>query len=297
MLTIFSTAKPFIGHSDVIQRNALKSWTVLHSDVEVILLGDEQGAAEVCLELGIRHEPRVGRNGNGTKYLNDIFDRAYEYSRHSFLCYANCDIMLGSDFVSALEFVSKVHTRFLMIGRRWDTDISEPWDFTQPDSDGQLRSRAVLTGKQNGPSWIDYFCFSRDLFYKKMPPFLIGRHGWDPWLTYFARKCEVPLIDASRAIVAVHQNHDYKYLKTGAATEYSNAEVSYNWNLGDDSTWHHYTAGAATELLIRGCLKRNWLAWLGPIRSRVVSGFDRVWFSFLKATRTIRHPLGLRRKA
>src|SRR5206468_3274541 len=125
MLTVFSTPKPFLGHSGVIQRNALQSWRLLHSDAEVILFGDEQGAAEACLDLGIRHEPIVGRNKNGTKYLNHIFDRAYECSRHKLLCYANCDIVLGSDFAAALELISKAHARFLMIGRRWDTDITK----------------------------------------------------------------------------------------------------------------------------------------------------------------------------
>jgi hypothetical protein len=62
MLTFFSTPKPFIGHCNLIQRNALKSWTLLHSDAEVILFGDEEGAAEACRDLGIRHEPNVLRN-------------------------------------------------------------------------------------------------------------------------------------------------------------------------------------------------------------------------------------------
>ena len=57
MLTIFSTPKPFNSHSDIIQRTALKSWTLLHPDVEVILFGDEEGAAEACRDLGIDHEP------------------------------------------------------------------------------------------------------------------------------------------------------------------------------------------------------------------------------------------------
>jgi len=131
MLTIFSTPKPFRGHSGIIQRNALKSWTLLHPDVEVILFGNEEGAAEVCQELGIRHEPEVRRNENGTKYLNYMFERAYEISHHKVLCYVNCDIMLTPDFCGALELTSKAHDEFLMIGRRWDTDITEPWDFQQ----------------------------------------------------------------------------------------------------------------------------------------------------------------------
>ena len=132
MLTIFSTAKPFEGHSNVIQRNALESWTLLHPDVEVILFGDEKGTAEVCRDLGIHHEPHVNRNEHGTKYLNYIFDRAKQIARHNILCYANCDIMLTSDFRAALEVISKTYSRFLMIGRRWDTNITEPWDFNQP---------------------------------------------------------------------------------------------------------------------------------------------------------------------
>jgi hypothetical protein len=46
MPTFFTTAKPFPGHDGIIQRNALKSWTRLHPEVEVILFGDEGGAAK-----------------------------------------------------------------------------------------------------------------------------------------------------------------------------------------------------------------------------------------------------------
>ena len=46
MLTFFTTAKPFREHDAIIQRNALKSWKLLHPDVEVIFFGDDEGAAE-----------------------------------------------------------------------------------------------------------------------------------------------------------------------------------------------------------------------------------------------------------
>lgn len=51
MLTIFSTCKPFLGHSAVIQRNALKSWTLLHPDIEIILFGDDEGTWKLVLNL------------------------------------------------------------------------------------------------------------------------------------------------------------------------------------------------------------------------------------------------------
>jgi hypothetical protein len=133
MLTIFSTPKPFRGHIGVIQRNAIESWKQIHPEVEIILFGDEEGAAEAARAMGIRHEPRVERNEHGTKYLTSIFDQAHEIARHPILCYVNCDIVLLSDFRSALQQVSAKFPRFLMVGRRWDTPVAEPLDFDLPD--------------------------------------------------------------------------------------------------------------------------------------------------------------------
>lgn len=33
MITLFTTAKPFRGHDGIIQRNALRSWTLLRPDI------------------------------------------------------------------------------------------------------------------------------------------------------------------------------------------------------------------------------------------------------------------------
>src|SRR5450759_2378795 len=118
MLTLFTTAKPFTGHSGIIQRNALQSWKLLHPDVEVILFGDEEGAAEVCAEFGLRHEPHVERHESGFKYLNYMFERAQQVARYDCLCYSNCDIMLFSDLYEAVLLASASEKKFLMIGQR-----------------------------------------------------------------------------------------------------------------------------------------------------------------------------------
>ena len=46
VLTIFATPKAFRGHFDIIQRNAISSWTKL--GVDVILMGDDAGGPEDC---------------------------------------------------------------------------------------------------------------------------------------------------------------------------------------------------------------------------------------------------------
>ena len=80
---------------------------------------------------------------------------------------------------------------------------------------------------------------------------------------------------------AVHQNHDYAYLKQGSVPLYRDAEVKYNWNLGDGTEWRYYTVKAAREQVVSGRLKSNKLYWLGPIQSRIVCATDWAWFSLL----------------
>jgi hypothetical protein len=146
MLTFFTTAKPFCGHHAIIQRNALKSWTLLHSDVEVILFGDEEGAAQTAEELGLRHEPQVERNELGTKRLDTMFCRAQKIARHDVLCYINCDILLLRDFSDAVKRVRQAHAQFLMVGRRWDTEIGESLNFAGHDWESRLRTRVLRGG-------------------------------------------------------------------------------------------------------------------------------------------------------
>src|SRR5579862_5714466 len=125
MITIFSTPKPFQGHISVIQRNALKSWTQLHPDMEVILFGDDEGTADACRELGLRHEPHVERGSSGMKRIDYIFRKAQAIARHDLVCYVNCDIVLMDDFVRAVQLVVSKYQQFLMVGCRWDTPITQ----------------------------------------------------------------------------------------------------------------------------------------------------------------------------
>src|SRR5215469_709817 len=98
MITFFTTGKAFKGHSRIIQRNALQSWKFLDPSVEVILFGDEEGAADTCVDLALRHEPHVERHESGLKRVDYMFSRAQQVAQHSLLCYSNCDIIFGLDF-------------------------------------------------------------------------------------------------------------------------------------------------------------------------------------------------------
>jgi hypothetical protein len=296
MITFFTTPKPFRSHIGIIQRNAIESWKRVHPDAEVLLFGDEEGAAETARELGIRHIPEVKRNPHGTKYLSSIFDGAQDLARHNFLCYINCDIILLSDFRAAAERVLSQSGNFLMAGRRWDTDVTAPVDFSAPDWKATLRRMALQASHQRPPQWIDYFAFSRGLYYKNTPPFVIGRPGWDNWLVWHARHSGARVVDASAVVQAVHQNHDYSYHPDGQAGVWQGKEAQENYALLQDGRCFATMENATHRLLSSG-MRPNYHHWVVQARRKAVAARSRVWFSALGLTRPLRHRLGLRQRS
>jgi hypothetical protein len=295
MISFFTTPKPFLGHIGVIQRNAIESWKRVHPQAEVILFGDEEGAAEAARALQIRHVPEVKRNESGAKYLSPIFDGAQDLAHHECLCYINCDIILLSDFRAAAERVLALGSRFLMAGQRWDVDITAPVDFYAADWEATVRRQALEANHPRPPQWIDYFVFSRGLYYKNTPPFVIGRPGWDNWLVWSARHSGARVVDATAVVRAVHQNHDYSYHPDGAAGVWQGEEAQQNYALLQGGRCFATMENATHRLMPEG-LRRNYHHWVVQARRKAVAGRDAIWFGLLGLTRPVRHKLGLRHR-
>ncbi len=278
----------------MIQLNALKSWTLLDADVEVILFGDDAGAAETARELGLRHEPEVARNRFGTKRLDAMFRRAQEIARHELLCYCNCDILLKQDFCAALARVHGAHRRFLMVGRRWDTDIAEPLDFADAEWERGAEALAHERGAQQ-PGWsIDYFAFPRGL-YAEMPALVIGRVWWDHWLVWKARELGADVVDASEAVTAIHQNHGYGYHPQGARGVWSDEQAAENYRLAG-GRWHLQTIDDATHILGVDGERANWKRLWAPYWRYARPKVAPAWFGLLDLTRPLRRALGMHAK-
>jgi hypothetical protein len=294
MLTVFSTPKPFVGHIDMIQRNAISSWRRLHPDVEIILVGDDAGTAEVCAEFGIRHIASVKRNRYGTKYLADIYERAQAAARHDVLCHVNCDIILKSDFLRGVQRVAAAEKRYLMAGRRWDVDLRDAIDLSAGDWEARVDRLAVETARQRPPQWIDYFVFSRGLYDHQIPEFVVGRPGWDNWLLWYPLSIGVPVVDASRVVRAVHQNHDYGYHPEGEKGVWEDEEAQENYRLLHGK---FATLANASHLLGARGIRRNYGASWVLARQYAVGGWYWIWFGLLNLTRPARHRLGVRKGA
>jgi hypothetical protein len=211
MLTIFALPKPFQGLVGQIQRNAIRSWTRLGSVVQVILCGNEPGIAEVAEEFGIEHLPEIAVNEFGTPLLHSAFRQAQDAARHDIVCYANADLIFGPDLIDAVDRVSSANRLFLVVGRTWDLDIQEELVPFDDGCEEELHRRVAAEGVERGVWWIDFFVFRLHSI-GQIPPFAVGRPGWDNWMMWQARKLHFPVVDVSPSTLVIHQKHDYAHV-------------------------------------------------------------------------------------
>jgi hypothetical protein len=264
MLTFFTVPKPFRGNIATIQRNAIRSWTLLRPACEVILFGDEDGTAEAAAGLGVRHDPNVARNDYGTPVLNDIFASAERLATHDALCYVNADIVLYGGLPSAVAAMASRRRRFLVIGKRTNLDSGEDL-VGRPGWGADLWDRAAERGELQ-PAWsIDFFAFSKGLW-SEFPPLAVGRVAFDNWLTFRARSQGAAVVDATGAVVAVHQNRDHGQIPA-TRDLWSPPEGRRSRELAGDP-FNVFTIGDATHSLRDGRLHRALAGSLAPAVGR-----------------------------
>lgn len=235
MITIFTIPKPFIGLDNIHQRNAIQSWLAIRPESEIILCGNDQGVAEAAKEYGVVHIPDIPVNEFGTPYLNAAFERAQEIARYNLMCYVNADIIFFDDLMVTLGHVP--FEKFLIVGRRWDIDVDQLIDFQNPNTNQSFKLDVLSNASVNKPLGSDYFVFKKHSL-GKLPAFVVGRPHWDNWMIYNARKKRQPVVDASLAIVDVHQNHGYTHVPQGIYDSWYGPEAdANNEHVGDEKNF------------------------------------------------------------
>ncbi len=239
--------KPFTDAFATIQRNAIRSWMQLRPRPEIIFLGDDDGVAEFAQRCKLKHIPDVRRNEYGTPLLDDLFVKAQAAASNEICVYVNSDIILMDDFAEALECTARRFDQFLMVGRRWDIDVSEEIDFGAEDWQQRLLQRAAREGAYHAATGIDYFAFKKGLW-PEIPPLALGRGMWDNWLVREALLSGQPVVDASDKVTIVHQSHDFSHVSGGKKAASFNIEVQRNLELTGNDTSFAYTSHATWEL-------------------------------------------------
>lgn len=227
MLTILTIPKPFAGQIGKIQRNALQSWLALGRDVQIVLIGDEPGIADVADETGVEHLGGVEKSTHGTPRLDSAFALAESVARFPLWTLINADIVLLDGFLPAVDRVSKAFGQFVMVGECRDLPVGGDARLQEYAVREQLRHRALQEGRRRGYAALDYFVFPAGLF-DPLPPFLIGRANFDNWLLWRARSRRRPVVDATPSVVAIHQSHDYSHVPGGRDEAYSGEEAQHN---------------------------------------------------------------------
>lgn len=265
-LTIFTSPKAFRGIFDVIQRNAIQSWTVLQPRPEIILVGDDFGVAEAARKYGCIHAQGLAANEYGTPLISSIFSLAQQVASNDLLCYLNSDIILLSDFIpamsAALDLINS--ERFLLVGRKTTVEIREPIDFANNDCEVSLRKKAAASGWQ-GTYDSDFFVFRKGMLLD-VPAFAIGRCYWTQWFMYDTRRKNAPMIDMTNVILSVESRHDYSHVaSTGNAKRISGVEFRLNRRLFKGC--RYYTTVDASHVMTKsGLVKRPFgsvfLSWI-----------------------------------
>jgi hypothetical protein len=253
MITIFSLPKPFKDHIGVIQTNALRSWKRIAPGCQIILFGDEPGIREAAEREGVEHVPDIARNEFGTPLLNDAFEKAQSLARNKVMCYVNGDIILLSDVRRAVESIYLKN--FLVVGQRWNLDLTELVDFSDEQWEEKLHHKTTREGELYCITGMDYFIFPTGAEFAKVPPFAVGRPGWDNWFLGHARRNDVSLVNGTDGIFAIHQNHNYNHVPQSRNKSYEGPEADRNRELmGPHKTF--YSVIDATHVLTNKGLKR-----------------------------------------
>ena len=208
-----------------LQRRSVESWRAL--GVQVLLLGD---VAEAARELNVEHVPGLETTSHGTPRLDSAFALADRAARFPLRCFVNADIIFGTDLLEAARAVSGQAEQFLLVGQTEEN------------------------GKRRGAAAMDWFVFPAGLF-GDVPPFAIGRAGFDNWLVWKARQVGI-VVDAAQDVRAIHQPHGYEHVAGGMDEAYYGEEAARNLELAGGKS-RLYTLHDASHVLRGGRLGRN----------------------------------------
>lgn len=212
MISIFAFTRPFVGEFDLLQRNAIKSWINCCPGCQIVLFKDEEGTAfKVANEFDLKCVD-TECNEFGTPLFTNLFGIIKKESKFDTAALISTDIILLEDF---FKTVIRIHgimgtKQFFAAGRRWDVDINEEIDFNNSNWRKNLLNKVDAKGKLHGFAALDYWVFPKnlDIFFL---PFAVGRPGCDAWMIYKSRITNVPVIDMTSAVRAIHENHNYPH--------------------------------------------------------------------------------------
>lgn len=261
LLTLFAVPRAFKGIYAVIQRNAIRSWTMLSPTPEIILLGNDDGTQTIANEFGLKHLPNIDYSEYGTPRIDSMHREVEREAQNELLCIVNADIILMNDFIEAVVQVSSYKNNYMMMGQRHNLDVREELNFEQGWDTG-LRKDLMKYGRLGSRSGEDYIVFPRH-FFGEIPGFVVGHSYYDGWLLYQGRRMGLDLIDATEAVTVVHQIHDYNHIGKDSNGAINDPQTKRNEKLSGGSPYMLITKDRTHVLKPEGvkASKDIWTLW------------------------------------
>ncbi len=250
-ITFFTTCKPFKGEANILQRNALRSWSAL--GVPIIICGTEEGVKEACSEFGAQQIASIEYNKRGTPLIRSIFSEAEEKAVTPFLAYLNADILVQPNMLKTMLTVTKNYENasrsLLMTSRRRNIPLGEELQGASQKIQHNLDTLDEQYGVWDQSNAIDLFLFSRGLF-DEIIPLVVGHMQWDNWLLWKAQKCGADIVDVSLEAALLHPIHGYQSDGTGLQQRTQGEQAAKNRELAkgqstdlDQATSHYLYEG------------------------------------------------------
>jgi hypothetical protein len=229
LLTWFTTFKN-VAVRQQIQLNTLTNWAKLASccNVQPVLFSTNTTRQYdvIARDAGwhVYDVPRV--NDYGTPYIGDMVKFTMNVStatanqKSDFYGYANGDILFDEGLVRTLTSIKQRKTSLpagravLIVGQRTNYKVEAEW------AEPALGFSHISDMKREGghlfpPLGMDYFFFTPDFFRTRIfdMNLVIGRPYCDNVVMATAKRLKVSVIDATKTIVALHQqsNNETQY--------------------------------------------------------------------------------------
>ena len=263
-MILFSSPKPFRPDTEAVQRSAIRSWRAAFPEAKIFLFGRGKALAETCREEEVALGGALEDGPQGGEIITSMFRQVSDRFSGQAILYLNSDIFLKPTAQESLQPILERPGPWIASTRRWCLPRFEggvlggsQWD--------SFWEKSSLQGRYGEACALDLFLM-RDFPLEKMPPFLIGHQGWDNWLLFHARMRDLPVIDLSPVLQAVHCDHDYAYASQNTRIDRRDGPLEeYNMGLlGKDS--HRFHLGHATHELSEEGLRPT-TGWAPRLRS------------------------------
>jgi len=218
-LTFFTIPQAFDNQSNLMQWQAIKSWTLLNPKPDIFLLGNAPGVAAIANELGLYHIPNVDQNSS----ISDIAKWLDRIINNTILVYLNPSVILTEGFTQTIQYVDNAH--FLLTGQYRTLQMEGLIDFNDTQWPHQLRITADKQAMPQGQLQNVYLVFTKQLLKQLFVLDPNVEYSFEKQLFYAALRKYYPIIDGSSIITPFLQTNKQPIQKVPTITQQRDLQI------------------------------------------------------------------------